>query len=248
MKERPILFSSAMVRAILEGRKTQTRRVINPQPRSTCCTGGVIDKPISPTDIWHLAGYENTWGFRSSSTGVALSGAWKCHYGQPGDRLWVRETYRIASINARTASQFWTIQFKEGFGVLPHPQPERELFLPLVERDEFTESNTGIDFGKWRPSIHMPRWASRITLEVVSVRVERLQDISDDDAVAEGVKDLCHCGDYVQDHGYHSGHGAVSMPGYARDEFSGLWDSINAKRGYSWESNPWVWVIEFKRV
>lgn len=184
VKERPILFSGPMVRAILEGRKTQTRRVKKPQP---------IDLGV-----------------------IHIVGQIKCPYGQPGDRLWVRETF----------CPDWCDE--------------------VIYRADDPTGRAARDAGyshepKWKPSIFMPRWASRIDLEVVGIRAERLQEISEDDALAEGCE---------------PGGGACSGPmdpveydGYtASDEFAALWDSINAKRGHSWESNPWVWVVEFKRV
>lgn len=212
MAEHPILFSGEMVRAILAGKKTQTRRVIKPQPEEY---RGMIRWQKTKTNA-----------ILTVPEGLIADNP----YGQPGDLLWVRETHRLASINARTDSQFWTIQFKEGFNVLPYPQPKRELFEPIAAKDNFTTSNTGIDFGKWRPSIFMPRWASRITLRITDIRVERVQDISDYDCSCEGIA-------------------LTSLDGSNyRNDFSALWDSINVKRGYSWESNPWVFVIEFERV
>lgn len=178
MSEHPILFSGEMVRAILEGRKTQTRRVIT-VPVSDAHAG----RPHSPM--------------------VKHNGDWyKPHewspYGVPGDRLWVRETWAKPYVNCDAV---FRADYK-GAGIL-----------------------------KWKPSIHMPRWASRITLDVVNVRVERVQDISEEDARAEGIDD----GWLVRE----------QFP-EARIAYRYLWDSINAKRGYGWATNPWVWVIEFK--
>ena len=218
MKERPILFSAPMVRAILEGRKTQTRRVIK----------GLGSK----------LGDEYCTELRN---GEIVETATLCPYGTAGDYLWVRETWRLASVNASILdAQFWTVQFKN-FAALPHPQPKRELFAPLAAKDTFTPGRTGIEFGKWRPSIFLPRWASRITIEVMSVRVERVQDISERDAIAEGIdewEEMFRCG-------------PDNNPCWTRDAVAAyrwLWDSINAKRGYGWDVNPWVWVIEFKQV
>jgi len=205
MKERPILFSGEMVRAILDGRKTMTRRVIKPQP------------PIS----WDVCEpVEHTSGvfcfYRSSDTD--FHGYKKCPYGQHGDRLWVKETW----------SQF-APRPKPGDGV-----PENAC---IDYRADYSASalRRGLDSDgdpykppSWRPLIHMPRWASRINLEVVSVRVERVQDISEDDARAEGISN--------------------PLGSLALNIFPSLWDSINLKRGYGWDTNPWVWVIEFKRL
>ncbi len=181
MSEHPILFSAAMVKAILEGRKTQTRRVIKPQP------------------IHNIKHREYI---------AVIDGSKKqCPYGQPGDRLWVRETWQLSE----EAGMYYPET-----GRLPDTLCEYAADYSEVERK---------DGGPWKPSIFMPRWASRITLEVVKVRVERLQDMSYEDAVAEGI-----------DHIYPQG----------RLQFRMLWDSINAKRGYGWDVNPWVWVVEFK--
>lgn len=198
MKERPILFSGPMVRAILEGRKTQTRRIVKPQPDDN----GLWFMRNAPLD-WRedIHGDWNPWKGETPN-GDTWNGSVKCW---PGDRLWVRET-------------FGKIHYE---GVDEHPT----YFYRADETD--AEADALI---KWRPSIHMPRAASRITLEVVSVRVERLQDIREDDARAEGV------GEGPQE-------GWVTGPVVA---FADLWDSINGQD--AWLANPWVWVVEFKRV
>lgn len=190
MRERPIIFSGEMVRAILEGRKTQTRRVVKPQP---------------PLDEWGVSKPWQTDAFEVNGRD------YRCPYGLPGDRLWVRETFSPDYFDAQSRHAYradWTLESGE---FVPEP--------------------------KWTPSIHMPRWASRITLEVTDVRVERVQDISNSDIYAEGIlpPDPDEPGPYDPDEG-------------ARSAFKDLWWSINAKRGYGWEKNPWVWVVEFKRV
>ena len=185
MKEHPILFSGEMVKAILEGRKTQTRRVIKHIP--------AMGKP----DDW--CGKIKNPSFRQLFGDYARF----CPYGEPGDRLWVRETW--ADLRSYINETY------------PNQAPVA-----------YKADDTYLVGEKWKPSIFMPRWASRITLEVVKVRVERVQEISVVDAIAEGI---------------HPVYGAQSIMCYAQ-----LWDSINAKRGYPWDSNPWVWVIEFKRV
>ena len=194
MKEKPILFSGKMVRAILDDRKTMTRRVVKPQPEQD------TDCP------YHIG------------TGIERK-ARICPYGKPGDRLWVRETFAEGLSNkegiAYRATSKW-YDFEDGT-----PENFKEI--------------------KWKPSIFMPRWASRITLEITNVRVERLQDISEEDAKREGVESNFDEG-VVYYGPLNKGHAD------ARIAFSWLWDSINAKRGYSWESNPWVWVVEFKRI
>jgi hypothetical protein len=203
MKERPILFSAPMVRAILEGRKTQTRRLVG--PRHVMCVG----RP-------ELA---------------------DCPYGEPGDRLWVRETFAIeCSVDGidqplphddGRPHRRHHHEHGESWWQQPHyratdPAPE----LCITDKDGYEVPGV-----QWKPSIHMPRWASRITLRVTSVRVERLQAITESDAWAEGVHpDWCG----VDEHG-------------PRASFSALWDQINGARA-SWDSDPWVWVIGFERV
>ena len=195
MNEHPILFSGPMVRAILDGRKTMTRRVI----KDNCpfVTGAYFDEE---TERW----YWTTGAERERlPTDLCLG---KCPYGQPGDQLWVRETwlsYRHLHKNGR----------------------DEALLIYRADGEDLPKQARGT---KWRPSIFMPRWASRITLEITAVRVERVQDIGDEDAEAEG---LSWCN--------------AASP---RDKFQCLWNSLNAKRGYGWEANPWVWVIAFKRV
>lgn len=188
MKERPILFSASMVRALLADMKTMTRR---------------IAKPVKHPDLGNV--YSPGALVLEQEPQHVIDRA--CPYGQPGDRLWVRETWAYG-IHAMAAKSD-----KDG---------------PFVYAADGTEQGRLGD--RWRPSIHMPRHASRITLQITSVRVERLQDISEADAIAEGVRNSLH------------------LPGgrFARENFAHLWWTINGDG--SWESNPWVWVIEFKRV
>lgn len=161
MKERPILFNGAMVRAILEGRKTQTRRIMVSLP------------------AWHK------WAYK------------------PGDRLWVRETWHCD--NPEAAQDIMS----RGEGLYYRATEEHPEII-----------------SKWKPSIFMPRWASRITLEITNVRVDRLRNMTQIDAVKEGMPDA---------------------EGKEVALFEGLWDSINGKK-YPWSSNPWVWVVSFRRV
>lgn len=201
MKERPILFSGPMVRAIIEGRKTQTRRVVKARhfPKLEKFLGGLLDGK------WNL---------------IPLP------YGKPGDRLWVRETWCLKEdpYNAEGNHDKTCVHYRaDGYKVR------------AVDGDGFQLWNKdNSEASPWRPSIHMPRWASRITLEITSVRVERLQDISIDDAIAEGV---------FQGFDPPDGHGFRSE---ARNLYRELWESINGPG--SWDANPFVWVIEFKRV
>lgn len=179
MTERPILFSGQMVRAILEGRKTMTRRVIKPQP-----TGAA--------DVQYRV---------AAAVTMPVSGRQQvCPYGRVGDHLWVRETWA------------------------PHAWPPTGPSYQYAADDQYPAPE------RWRPSIHMPRAASRITLEVLNVRVERLHDISEEDAKAEGV----------------TLKGTSRYDGEARDAFEALWCGINGAD--SWEANPWVWCISFRVV
>ena len=200
LTERPILFNGEMVRAILEGRKTQTRRVIKPQP--------VRDERDA---TWWLGDLRMMPPTMISDIVQVMK---KCPYGQPGDRLWVREAFQIAP---RTAYRF---------DPKIHPNCWQTL-RPDDNHDAavYREGWTRCDPGRWKPSIHMPRWASRITLEVTDVRVEQLRAISQNDARAEGF-------DGVD----------------ARAPFHLVWNSVYASRGLGWEKDPWVWVVEFRRI
>jgi len=174
--EKPIIFSTEMVNAILKGEKTQTRRVIKLQP----------PEDMSPGE----------WGA-------------KCPYGAPGDELWVKETWGVAVVpDGTTANEFLTV---------------------------YKADNPQIPPSRWEPSGYMPRNRSRIQLRITNVRVERVQDISYDDACAEGVS-----------HPFYGRGTAGGKFMVVQVMFPELWDSINAERGDSWQSNPWVWVIEFE--
>lgn len=221
MKERPILFSGAMIRAILAGQKTQTRRVVKPQPHidamgNFCWNGWNFGQDFNGPHIQAIAS-----PIPSSKTGRV-----HCPYGKPGDRLWVRESwFQRGEWNPYSGPEGvdWEdarwIGSKEIVYAADRPKPEGD-------------PNKRI-FWRSRPSIHMPRWASRILLEIVSVRVERLQSISEADAEAEGIDFLRH----VQD---------ADETLTARDLYECLWDGINGAG--SWAANHWVWVVEFKRV
>ena len=202
-KERPILFSAPMVRAILDGRKTQTRRVV---------------KFPHPPEGWHVN---------------------NCPYGIVGDRLWVRESLthitndpvhaQPCDVHCYTAS-------------IPHGMSSANPYEP-----NYLFPNDGLPVlqPKNTPAIFMPRWASRLTLEIVDVRVERLQEISAKDILAEGAVARAHDDQF--------GHNPVSaFDGKCYLDLRSLWahgwDSINAKRGYGWDKNPWVWVIEFRKL
>lgn len=206
MKERPILFSGEMVRAILDGRKTMTRRVIKPQP------------------LW--VGDPNV-AFKTHSANP--KGIINCHYGQPGDLLWVRETWAsLDGVDHLSPKDIELLCRDAGYKTGPCGDLWYQADNSYRQWGDDKQTK-----GKWRPSIHMPRWASRINLGITDVRVERLQDITDDDVFAEGIEPFSN-----RFYNLHTD----------RDVFAKLWDSINLKRGYGWDSNPWVWVVEFKRL
>ena len=230
MKERPILFSAPMVRALLDGRKTQTRRV------AKFTDAGYLKEPCGHRR-WH----------RGDPDAVQA-----CPFGGIGDRLWVRETWKFTGWSGD--GEPWIHYraddkqvFIDGRNI---PETWGELLMDvwsvLSAEDNFQIDQKAAD-RKWRPSIHMPRWASRITLEVTGVRVERLQEISEDDAKAEGVEPWV-IGDGWREYGLPpSVEAAGTHPlRSARDSFASLWESINGPG--SWEANPFVWVIEFRRV
>ena len=188
IKKRPIIFNTEMVKALIDGRKTQTRRVIKPQP------------------IWHPK--KRFWSLNQIVKGQSFT--WEedlipnapikyCPYGKIGDRLWVRET--------------WAIDEDE----------QTVIFYKATDHETCGQP--------WKPSIFMPRWASRITLEITDIRIERVQDIKDEQAIFEGCPGIIT---------------TVAHKEACRGWFKHLWDSINAKRGYGWIINPWVWIIVFK--
>ncbi|KSL45887.1 hypothetical protein APA56_03840 [Pseudomonas aeruginosa] len=203
MKERPILFNDQMVRAILEGRKTATRR---------------IAKPVKHPDLGNIYAPGALVLEREPQHVIDRA----CPYGQPGDRLWVREAWQgpLISDEEQAANQSW---WKD---MTKFQNPGHCAYRASGDDNEYVDPD-GYFHCKWKPSIHMPRWASRILLEITAVRVERLQDISDPGALAEGVSHS----------EMHSGDSLV-------DVFARLWEST----GGDWAANPWVWVVEFKRV
>jgi hypothetical protein len=212
MKCRPIIFSAPMVRAILDGRKTQTRRVARPVRHpdlGNIYTPGALVLEHEPRHVIERA----------------------CPYGKPGDRLWVRETWQYYDWNEEGEP---CIRFSaDNSTTWPEPGLDAwedklvDVWADLSRTENYSIDNRASD-RRWRPSIHMPRWASRITLEVTGVRVERLQDISDHDALAEGADQIGDCD-------------GACVAGFRR-----RLEYIHGPE--SWDANPWVWVIEFKRV
>jgi len=240
MKEHPILLNGEMVKAVLDGRKTQTRRMVKcliwTDPDSNPNTA-------APFRYGHVATTK------------------PCPYGAPGDRLWVRETL----VRLSETESFSMPETGKTIDGVEYGANSATLYYWAYAADrDYCEDYTS----EWEdknkdkyiiPSIHMPRWASRITLEVVSVRVERVQEITNADAVAEGIvplsttwKNYLWHGDFGQ---YGDGNKqSDSWPHqysdyeHPRDSFSSLWELIYAKRGYGWDMNPWVWAIEFKLI
>ncbi len=222
VKERPILFSGPMVRAILEGRKTQTRRVVKHAIPDwiesfgySCFTpsGSISGRGIHPTH-----------------------GAAENHYpnpfGHPIHRLWVREKFSVWSGGMTDCGEEWDL-----------------VDGPLTEMDhgrhiEYAATSESFP-ERWRPSIHMPRWACRLQLEITGVRVERLQDISEEDAKAEGAVPLTSIGPGQR---LSDGGTRTQLTSPYTIAFGSLWDSINFDRGFGWAFNPWVWVVEFRKV
>ena len=187
MRERPIIMGADSVRAILDGRKTQTRRVIKPQPKFI----GAPNVPFKTDD--------------ANPKGII-----NCPYGKVGDRLWVRETVFFETFHQQSDEELERDGFNPNIGVWVYRADNHDY--PTITAN-------------WTSPMFMPREASRITLQITDIRVERVQDITEEDAIAEGVESFNTVASY-----------------------SYLWDSLNAKRGYPWENNPWVWVISFKQI
>ena len=240
-RERPILFSGEMILRILAGEKTQTRRVVKPQPDGAFEGPGVYQPTVVGRDGEEREG-EPVCGIYSPD------GEWgiKCPYGKPGDRLWVRETFDAP--------------------------PGSTNPNDVVYRADYTASEPQ---HTWKPSIFLPRWASRITLEITDIRVERLQEISEVDAQAEGaqgsmmpelytvvfegggtveiganyVHGIPKAGDVLAERRVaHVEHNPAHQIATPLDEFRSIWNRINTKPGICWDDSPWVWAITFKRV
>jgi hypothetical protein len=209
--EHPILFTAPMVRAILEGRKTQTRRVID-FARIARCAGARKGR------LFYSATFDS-WAVEGGDVDFCLV---DCPYGKPGDVLWVQEGFRVDELSS--TGEWAGVVYRAG-GETMKRIPADKCDMPSAQpRDSFLSGR------------FMPRWASRLLLEVTDVRVERVEDISEEDAQAEG------CPGVAFGPGPNGSEGILPS-----DQFRTLWDSINAHRGYSWESNPYVWVVTFKR-
>ena len=227
MKERPIIMGAESVRAILEGRKTQTRRVIKPQPKFI----GAPNVPFKTDD--------------ANPKGII-----NCPYGNVGDRLWVRETVFFETFHQQSDEELERDGFNPNIGVWVYRADNHDY--PTITAN-------------WTSPMFMPREASRITLEITDIRVDRLQDITEDDALAEGIISneeyearasegnlfpCPSCKGYQVHEAFGYDYGITEVDCNCCDtqkkRYRIVWDSLNAKRGYPWESNPWVWVVSFK--
>ena len=234
MTERPIIFSGAMVRAILDGHKTQTRRVVKLPDGDVRNVRYWAPPSGRSQEGWADPGVNyHSYGDHGKLIGNHID---PCPYGQPGDRLWVRETMILNW--ART--------------------PKEHAVATYAADGAVVES---VEAWPWKrntlASRHMPRRASRLLLEVKAVRVERLQDITNEDAIAEGARrfDNIPLGDLDKRFSQSAGRWSMESPkstgqclGAPEYAFANLWQKLNSKRGYDWYTNPWVWVIEFERV
>lgn len=222
MKERPILFSPAMVQAMLEGKKSQTRRIITLREFKSSDTPGYD---------WTFRDHRCLWHDYKADRFVRE----KCPYGTVGDRLWVRESG-------------WIDDEKRFFAYHSTPtlsrcaDDPRGVFIEVAPEEVSSWSKDDYEKGGWKrcPSIHMPRWASRITIEVIEARVQRLQDISDEDILAEGIPENPE-GVFPQSIGW--------LTSWRKSQFQKLWDSLSGKKpGCAWKENPFVWAVSFRRV
>ena len=221
MNEYPLIVTTELIPKVLDGTKTQTRRVIKPQPdlglpeydRYSHIEVGKyhptkVDKngeQYPGDEVFGAYTEDGEWG-------------WVCPYGQVGDRLWVRETWNCFYLDYDGYNGAYDLG--EIIKPIPKTKPDyKHCVLYRATHDDMNEV--------WRPSIHIPRWASRITLDITNLRVERLQEIMPHDCILEGIAE--EYGDGLA----------------LRDKFETLWDTLNAKRGHPFESNPWVWVIEW---
>lgn len=227
MTERPILFSGPMVRAILAGTKTQTRRLVRFKYGEG--VDGVSGAKNPPPRLFVSRGDQPT-GMRQI----------ECPYGGPGDRLWVRETWALVRGGGYNSfvGDYEDLDFHET--KIPADSKPRG-YSTVWRADDGWDDYSREDGAFWRPSIHMPRWASRLSLEVVSVRVERSQEISEADAKAEGVTPLDSAPPGFLDYNH------LDPDHTHRGAFAQLWDVINGERA-AWKSNPWVWRVEFHRA
>jgi len=230
MTDKSIIFSAESVRAILEGRKTQHRMVVKYQfPGAETVEFGMYH-PIGIDK--HGIAYPKELQFGAWSDNADI----KCPF-EIGQKLWVRETWGIGCRPHPYSGWVDGIEYKADELFID----DDKVSLPLNVIDDRDLEKYESD--GWKSPVHMPRWASRLSLEVTDIRCERLQDINEEDAVAEGITDggCLNCG-------CHEPCGCDNPQPDRRDAYTWLWDTTNAKRGYPWDSNPWAWVIDFKEV
>ncbi|CQJ12422.1 phage-like protein [Yersinia mollaretii] len=236
MNEKPILFNAEMVNAILSGRKTQTRRIMKVQPENTHLgLRRIIESKNSSENGKYFWSQSDACGTKPRSK------TFSCPLGHPGDQLWVRETFSLlgnedgvcvdwqdnmVKSDEQAAARIYKASCEQKHGDYGlYSIPDSAYWKPDTTNMKYE--------GSWRPSIHMPRWASRINLLITGVRVERLQDISEQDARAEGCA-------------YGKGNGEIDLAVRPENHFPTLWASIYGAE--SWQANPWVWVINFERM
>lgn len=226
MKERPIIFSGEMVKAILDSKKTMTRRLIKFKDFAT--------DSITPLHIELVEGRYCLFNERNGW----LVGYPKCPYGKVGDRLWVREIWIQGYDDPLIESEG---DDENAVSIIYKADGKEEYRTCSAETAEnWGDFSADSEMVGFKSPIHMPRWASRILLEITDIRVERLNDISEEDAIKEGMPPSHASIDRISmQHGFNS---------FSQSCFAQLWDSLNDKKGYQWSSNPWVWVIEFKKV
>lgn len=241
MKERPILFNTEMVQAILSGKKTQTRRVLKNQPVWVDSDNPIVSSGWAYKDQkgkFSLESYPDHLSFAEDFLELAI-----CQFGRVGERLWVRETwapvnsYGAPAIAYKANSDMRELMDDESFldedGAFNYDDPRSKKYSFSAWADDLF---SGVE-GNWKPSIHMPRWVCRLVLEITSIRVERLNDISEKDAVAEGgAKSHPSIDKVSRQYGYAD---------WSRSHFAQTWDCYNRVK---WSENPWVWVVEFKAV
>jgi hypothetical protein len=217
MKESPILFSNGMVKAIIAGRKTMTRRITKDNCDELIGYQYVLNNPTYP-EYWKGKKSEPYTGWIAKFSNLQIAMPRTCPYGQAGDILWVREAFNIEQIP-----------------VAPEGDHDELLYYYKATEKVYTDM-------KWKPSIHMPKQASRIWLQVTDIKVERLHDMTQEDAIAEGVEKKQGSGSDTIFDFKHYGYGSYDVD--AKVSYRTLWDCINGND--SWFQNPWVWVISFK--
>lgn len=235
MNARPILFSGEMVRALLDGRKTQDRRIVRPQPPEG--TDALRDIP-GENRWWAAYATHDANGVTYRPLGSDQQHSWRCPYGQPGDLLWVRERWTFVNVQRRGDQSELVVAHNADGADLPN----RPAIFVHDPDSRWYDAALGWFDRRKRPSNHMPRWASRLTLRITDVRVEQLHDISDEDAIAEGLMTHPNVGGVRCWEGY-EGAGVTPSPMVA---YRDLWESIHGPG--SWDANPWVWVITFETI